>query len=97
MYFSDFPWNDYCFQDRVPSVSAQRITVVIVSGMEAYIPRTFSTPHAKKSLGIITLVLVLSKIEILVTKGTGAFELPLIMIFIFQPGIVLNLFFDLQK
>ncbi len=27
---------------------AQRITEVIVSGMEAYIPRTFSTPHAKK-------------------------------------------------
>ena len=48
MYFSDFPWNDYCFQDRDPSVCAQRITEVIVSGMEAYIPHTFSTPHAKK-------------------------------------------------
>ena len=48
MYFSDFPWNDYCFQDRDPSVCAQRITEVIVSGMEAYIPRSFSTPHAKK-------------------------------------------------
>ena len=48
MYFSDFPWNDYCFQVRDPSMCAQRITEVIVSGMEAYIPHTFSTPHAKK-------------------------------------------------
>ncbi len=48
MYFSDFPWNDYCFQVRHPSVCSQRITEVIVSGMETYIPHTFSPPHAKK-------------------------------------------------
>ncbi len=83
MYFSDFPWNDYCFQDRDPSVNAQRITEVIVSGMEAYIPRTFSTPHAKKPR-FNTLVLVLYKIERLLTKGTIDFELSLIMIFIFS-------------
>ncbi len=48
MYFSDFLWSDYCFQERHPLVCAQRITEVIVSGMEPYIPHTFSTPHAKK-------------------------------------------------
>ena len=48
MYFSDFPWNDYCFRVRDPSVCAQRITEVIVSGMEAYIPHTFSPTHARK-------------------------------------------------
>ncbi len=48
MYYSGFPWNDYCFQVRDPSVCAQRITEVIESGMEAYIPSTFSIPHAKK-------------------------------------------------
>ena len=47
-YFSDFPWNDYCFRVRDPSVCAQRITEVIVSAMEVFIPHTFSTPNAKK-------------------------------------------------
>ena len=47
-YFSDFPWNEYCFQVRDPSTCAERISEVIVSGMEAYIPHTFSTPNAKK-------------------------------------------------
>ncbi len=46
MHFSDFPWNDYCFQKRDPTVCAQCITEISV--MEAYIPRTFSTPKAKK-------------------------------------------------
>ncbi len=46
--FSDFPWNEYCFQVRDPSVCAQCITEVIVSGMEVYIPHTFSLPHVKK-------------------------------------------------
>ncbi len=50
MYFSDFLWNDYCFQDRDLSVCPQRITEVIVSGMEAYIPHTFSVLHTKKTL-----------------------------------------------
>ncbi len=50
-----------------------------------------------KSLGLITLVLVLSMIERLLTKSTRVFELPLIMIFIFLLWIVPNLFFDLPK
>ncbi|MPC52446.1 hypothetical protein E2C01_046315 [Portunus trituberculatus] len=36
-YYADFPWNDYCFRVRDPSLCAERITEVIVSGMEAYI------------------------------------------------------------
>src|SRR6201990_3332229 len=38
LYFSDFPWNDYCFRGRGPSECAERITEVILSGMKAYIP-----------------------------------------------------------
>ncbi|MPC15087.1 hypothetical protein E2C01_007870 [Portunus trituberculatus] len=41
-YYADFPWNDYCFNVRDPSLCAERNTEVIVSGMEAYIPRSFS-------------------------------------------------------
>ena len=47
-YFFDFPWKDYCFRDRDPNLCAQRITEVIVSGMEAYIPSSFSNTNAKK-------------------------------------------------
>ncbi len=48
MYYSDFLWNEYCFQNGDPSECAQRSAKVIVSGMRTYIPHTFSTPHAKK-------------------------------------------------
>ena len=48
-YFFDFPWNDFCFRGRDASVSAERITEVIFSGMEAYIPFSFSQSNAKKS------------------------------------------------
>ena len=47
-YYADFPWNDYCFRDRDPSVCAERITEVIESGMEAYIPHSFSRPKSSK-------------------------------------------------
>ncbi|MPC87602.1 hypothetical protein E2C01_082468 [Portunus trituberculatus] len=43
-YYADFPWNDYCFRVREPSLCAERITEMIVSGMEAYIPHSFSQP-----------------------------------------------------
>ncbi|KAL7647645.1 UNVERIFIED_CONTAM: hypothetical protein RMT77_001245 [Armadillidium vulgare] len=45
MYFSDFPWNDYCFRGRGPS---ERITKVILSGMEAYIPYSFPSTKPNK-------------------------------------------------
>ncbi|MPC71864.1 hypothetical protein E2C01_066154 [Portunus trituberculatus] len=41
-YYSDFPWNDYCFSVRGLSLRAGHITEVIVSGMEAYIPHSFT-------------------------------------------------------
>ena len=47
-HFADFPWNDFCFRDRDPSLCAERITEMIVSGMEAYIPHSFSTPKSNK-------------------------------------------------
>ena len=47
-HFADFPWNDYCFRDRDPSLCAERITEMIVSAMEAYIPHSFSTPKSHK-------------------------------------------------
>ncbi|MPC29843.1 Synaptotagmin-1 [Portunus trituberculatus] len=34
-YYANFPWNDYCFHVRDPSLCAERITEVTVSGMEA--------------------------------------------------------------
>ena len=40
-YFFDFPWNDYCFRGRSFLECAERITEVIFSGMEAYIPYFF--------------------------------------------------------
>ena len=40
-YYSDFPWDDYCFQVRDPSLCAECIIEVIISGMELYIPHTF--------------------------------------------------------
>ncbi|KAL7641293.1 UNVERIFIED_CONTAM: hypothetical protein RMT77_008431 [Armadillidium vulgare] len=47
-YFSDFPWNDYCFRGRGPSECAERITEVILSGMEAYIPYSFPSTKPNK-------------------------------------------------
>ena len=45
---ANFPWDDYCFYVRDPSLCAERITEVIVSGIESYIPHTFSNTKAKK-------------------------------------------------
>ena len=47
-YYADFPWNDYCFHDRDASGCAERITEVIVSGMETFIPHSFSSPKSNK-------------------------------------------------
>ncbi|MPC77165.1 hypothetical protein E2C01_071612 [Portunus trituberculatus] len=41
-YYADFPRNDYCFRVRDPSLCSERITEVMVSGIEAYIPHAFS-------------------------------------------------------
>ena len=46
--FSSSLWDDYCFHVRDPSLYAERITEVIISGMELYIPHTFSNYKAKK-------------------------------------------------
>ena len=47
-YYSYFLWDDYCFHVRDPSLCAERITEVIASGMELYIPHIFSNNKAKK-------------------------------------------------
>ncbi|MPC45173.1 hypothetical protein E2C01_038863 [Portunus trituberculatus] len=47
-YYADFPWNDYSFCVRDPSLYAERMKKVIVSGMEAYIPHSFSQPKPSK-------------------------------------------------
>ncbi|MPC63464.1 hypothetical protein E2C01_057563 [Portunus trituberculatus] len=47
-YYAGFSWNDYCFRVRDPSLSAERITEVTVSGMEAFIPHSFSQPQPSK-------------------------------------------------
>ena len=48
MYYADFPWNDYCIRVRDSSLCAERITEVIVSDKEAYIPHSFSRPKPSK-------------------------------------------------
>ncbi|MPC20711.1 hypothetical protein E2C01_013666 [Portunus trituberculatus] len=68
-YYADFPWNDYCFRVRDPSLCAERITEVIVSGMEAYIPHSISQPKPSKTC-LTQCVFVLYMIERLPTKGT---------------------------
>ena len=45
---ANFPWNDYCFRVRDPSLYAEHITEVIMSVMEAYIPHSFSRPKPLK-------------------------------------------------
>ena len=47
-YYSDFPWDDYCFQIRDPSLCAECITEIIISGIELYIPHNFSNIKSKK-------------------------------------------------
>ncbi|MPC61346.1 hypothetical protein E2C01_055416 [Portunus trituberculatus] len=39
--YADFSWNNYCFRVRDPSLCAEHITEVIVSGMMEYIPHLF--------------------------------------------------------
>ena len=51
-YYADFPYNDYCFRVRDPSLCAERIIEVIVSGMEVYIPHSFSRPKPSKPWSI---------------------------------------------
>src|ERR1044072_4676691 len=48
LYFSDFPWKDYCFRGRDPSECAERITEVILCAMEAYIPYSFPSTKPNK-------------------------------------------------
>src|SRR6201990_2644714 len=48
VYFSDFQWIDYCFHGRGPRECAERITEVILSGMEANIPYSFPSTKPNK-------------------------------------------------
>ncbi|MPC20077.1 hypothetical protein E2C01_013007 [Portunus trituberculatus] len=48
-YYADFPWNDYCFRVKDPSLWAEHITEVIVSGME------LPLLHKKKKIHIVCL------------------------------------------
>ncbi|MPC76758.1 hypothetical protein E2C01_071187 [Portunus trituberculatus] len=62
-YYADFPWNDFCFRVRDPSLCAERITEVIVSGMEAYIPHSLSQPKPCKPWFLTQPFLVLYMIK----------------------------------
>src|SRR6201990_869400 len=48
LYFSDFPWIDYCFRGSDLPECAERITEVILSGMEANIPYSFTSTKPNK-------------------------------------------------
>ena len=49
-YYSDFPWEDYCFHVREPFFCAECITEVIISGTKLNIPHTFSNTKARKPM-----------------------------------------------
>ena len=42
-FLLDFPWGEYCFRSRNPELVAAKVTEVITSGMEAYIPSSVKT------------------------------------------------------
>ena len=42
-YFTEFPWQDYCFSTGDTSECALRVEELILSGMEAYVPHTITT------------------------------------------------------
>ena len=46
-FYLDFPWNEYCFSANDTSVCADKVSEVIMAGMEAYIP--FSHYSSSKS------------------------------------------------
>ncbi len=66
----------------------QRITDVVVSAMEVFIPHTFSTPNAKKNWFNHACSRAIKE------RGTRAFQRLTIMHYVFQHEIVPNLFFD---
>ncbi|MPC20701.1 Myotubularin-related protein 2 [Portunus trituberculatus] len=48
-FYGDIPWNDYCFSGvRDPSLCAECMTEVVVSGTEASITHPFSHPKSSK-------------------------------------------------
>ena len=95
-YYSDFPWNDYCFYVRDISLCAEHITEVIIPGMELYIPHTFSNTKAKKPWLNSACSHAVNDREAL-TNGTIVIDLLKLMPYIFQPVIMPNLFSNLLK
>ena len=41
-FYADFPWEDFCFSTDDTSLCADRITEIIMAGIEAYVPYSFS-------------------------------------------------------
>ena len=84
--YPDFPLDDYCFHARDPSLCAE----VIVSGMELYIPHTFSNTKAKKP-GFNSACSRAVKEERWLTNGTVTIYLLKIMQYIyFYPQSILQ-------
>ena len=84
------------FRGRGPSEYAERITEVILSCMEAYIPLSF--PSTKLTNICLTMfVLAIFPAGMLPSGITVVFELQKIMLLIFHPGIVQNLSFVTLK
>ncbi|MCP4269761.1 MAG: hypothetical protein GY777_30010, partial [Candidatus Brocadiaceae bacterium] len=70
--------------------------VLIVSGMEAYMPHSFPLTN-KKKLGLTILVLMLSATRREHSDSTNASEHLNLTLFLFLPGIVQSLFFANPK
>lgn len=85
---------------RLSSLCAERITKVIVSGMETYIPHYFSKPKSSKpwsKLFFTLAVFVLYVIKWVPSKGTWVFHHMNLVRFTFLPWIMPNLLFKLPS
>ncbi|MPC12333.1 hypothetical protein E2C01_005021 [Portunus trituberculatus] len=88
-----FPGTDYCFRVRDPSRCAERITELKVFGMEAYIPHYFSQPKPSKPWFDTDCSSAIHERKV-AHKRYLSLNL---MHFIFLPGIMPSLLFNLPN
>ena len=86
----------YCFHDGDPSLCAERITEVIVSGMEAYLPHSFSRPKSSKPWCNTACSRAIRDREVAHKRYLSFHDLRP-MRFIFLHEIMPSLFFNLPK
>ena len=89
-FLSDFPWGDYCFRSRDPSLAAAYVVEIMSAGMEAYIP-----PLSKLSL-ILTFGLIMFAVWLLRLKNRHIGHIKILLLVspilpLFMLGIITRL------